>query len=150
MQTTLTRIFIVLETVSHGLSENSDEISRKVKGFFSAQSEVFSKKKKKKKVFTKIETNFLAEIGNSKVFFPPKMRWSPKKKDLHRPLVATLLSLNITTIVVSYFFNFLTIRDSCFSPSPSFFPSPLRLYCLFVCLFARSQKKKEKKKIRYF
>ena len=66
--------------------------------------------KKKKKVFAEIETDFLAEIGNSKVFsaqnqvvskkkrsspklrlifwpkseiqrfFPPKIRWSPKQK----------------------------------------------------------------------
>ena len=73
VQTTLTRIFIVLESVSHGLSENCDEISRKArkfKGFFrpktgglqkkkkgsslklrlvfSAQNQVVSKKKKKK------------------------------------------------------------------------------------------------------
>ena len=37
VQTTLTRIFIFLESVSHGLSENWDEISRKArkfKGFF--------------------------------------------------------------------------------------------------------------------
>ena len=33
MQTTLTRIFIVLKSVSHGLSENWDEISRKARKF---------------------------------------------------------------------------------------------------------------------
>ena len=33
VQTTLTRIFIVLESVSNGLSENSDEISRKARKF---------------------------------------------------------------------------------------------------------------------
>ena len=33
VQTTLTRTFIVLESVSHGLSENSDEISRKARKF---------------------------------------------------------------------------------------------------------------------
>ena len=51
MQTTLTRIFIVLESVSHGLSENLDEISRKARKFegFSAQNQAVSKKKKKKK-----------------------------------------------------------------------------------------------------
>ena len=41
VQTTLTRIFIVLESVSHGLSENSDEISRKARefeGFFHPKS----------------------------------------------------------------------------------------------------------------
>ena len=30
-------------------------------------------------VFTKIESDFLAELGNSKVF-SPKFRWSPRKK----------------------------------------------------------------------
>ena len=48
MQTTLTRIFIVLESVSHGLSENSDEISRKAqkfKGFFRPKSGGLRKKK---------------------------------------------------------------------------------------------------------
>ena len=104
MHTTLTRIFIVLESVSHGLSENSDEISRrarKFEDFFSKKK----KKKKKKKIFAEIATDFSAEIRNSKVFsvqnqvvskkklrlisrpkseiqrfFPPKIRWSPKKK----------------------------------------------------------------------
>ena len=49
VQTTLTRIFIVLESVSHNLSENWDEISRKARKFkgFSAQNQVVSKKKKK-------------------------------------------------------------------------------------------------------
>ena len=77
---------------------------------FSAQNQVVSKKKKKRKVFTEIETDFSAEIRTSKVFsaqnqvvskkkrsspklrvifrpkseiqrfFPPKIRWSPKKK----------------------------------------------------------------------
>ena len=71
VQTTLTRIFIVLESVSHGLSENVDEISRKAwefKGYFRPKSGGLQKKKKKKKVFTEIETDFSAEIGNSKVF----------------------------------------------------------------------------------
>ena len=43
---------------------------------FSAQNQVVSRKKKKK-VFTEIETDFSAEIRNSKVF-PPKIRWSSK------------------------------------------------------------------------
>ena len=34
-------------------------------------------------VFTKIESDFSAEIGNSNVF-SPKIRWSPKKKGLHQ------------------------------------------------------------------
>ena len=51
MQTTLTRIFIVLESVSHGLFKNSDEISRKARkfeGFFRPKSGGLQKKKKKK------------------------------------------------------------------------------------------------------
>ena len=70
MQTTLTRIFIVLESVSHGLSETRDEICRKAQKFkvFFAQNQVVSKKKKKKKeVFTEIGTDFSAEIENSNV-----------------------------------------------------------------------------------
>ena len=52
VQTTLTRIFIVLESVSHGLSENSDEISqkaraRKFKAFFRPKSGGLQKKKKR-------------------------------------------------------------------------------------------------------
>ena len=39
-----------------------------------------SKQKKKKKVFTKIETEFLAEIGNSNVFFAQNQVVSKKKK----------------------------------------------------------------------
>ena len=49
VQTTLTRILIVLESVSHGLSENSDEISRKArkfKGFFRPKTGGLQKKNK--------------------------------------------------------------------------------------------------------
>ena len=56
VQTTLTRIFIALESVSHGLSENSDEISRKaqkLKRFFRPKTGDLQKKKKKQ-VFTEI------------------------------------------------------------------------------------------------
>ena len=51
VQTTLTRIFIALEWISHSLSENWDEISRKArkfKGFFRPKSGGLQKKKKKK------------------------------------------------------------------------------------------------------
>ena len=48
VQTTLTRIFIVLELVSHGLSETWDEIPRKFKGFFGSKSGGLQKKKKKR------------------------------------------------------------------------------------------------------
>ena len=49
VQTTLTRIFIDLESVSDGLSEIWDEISRKFKGFFRPKLGDLQKKKKKKK-----------------------------------------------------------------------------------------------------
>ena len=68
MQTTLTRIFIDLETVSDGLSENLDEMFRKArmfKGFFRPNLDDL---KKKKKVFAKIQSDFSAEILNSKAF----------------------------------------------------------------------------------
>ena len=67
MQTTLTRLFIVLESVSQGLSENSDKISRKARkfeGFFRPKSGGLQKKK----VFGEIETDFSAEIRNSNVW----------------------------------------------------------------------------------
>ena len=80
VQTTLTRIFIPFEAVSHGLHENCDEISRKprkFKGFFRPKSGVLQKKKK---VFTDFETDFSAEISNSKLFFPQIQVVSKKKK----------------------------------------------------------------------
>ena len=95
VQTTLTRIVIALESVSHGLHENWDENRwrpffffffwrppdfgrkkpRKLKGFFRPKSGGLQKKKKKKKVFTD-----LAEISNSKVFFAQNQAVSKKKK----------------------------------------------------------------------
>ena len=68
MQTTLTRILIVLESVSHGLSENSDEISRKARKF-----EGFLRSS------PKLSPIFRPKSGIRR-FFPPKTRWSPKKK----------------------------------------------------------------------
>ena len=67
MQTTLTRIFIVLESESHDLSKNCDGISRKprkFKHFFSPKTGGLQKKK----VFIEIESDFSAKIGNSNVF----------------------------------------------------------------------------------
>ena len=86
VQTTLTRIFIVLESVSHGLSENWDEISRELGNskVFSARNQVVSKKKRKKKVFAEIETDFSAEIRNSKVFSAQNQVVSKKKKKKKR------------------------------------------------------------------
>ena len=75
------------ESVSHGLSENWDEISRKARKF----KRFFSPKTgglQKKKVFTKIESDFLAKIGNSNVFSAQKQVVSKKKKKgLHRSWV---------------------------------------------------------------
>ena len=79
VQTTLTRIFIALESVSHGLHENWDEISRKFKAFFRPKSGGLRKKKKKKG----LETEFSAKITNSKLFFAQNQVVS-KKKGLHR------------------------------------------------------------------
>ena len=66
VQTILTRIFIDLESVSDGLSENWDEMSRKArkfKGFFLPK--LGDLQKKKKKVFAKIQSDFSAEIRKS-------------------------------------------------------------------------------------
>ena len=57
--------------MSHGLSKNWDEISRKPRNFqrfFSPKSGGLQKKKKKekKKVFTEIETNFFGQFRKSK------------------------------------------------------------------------------------
>ena len=112
VQTTLTRIFIDLESVSDGLSKNWDEMSRKArkfKGFFLPKLGNLQKKKKglrqnsewffgrnpefkgfflpksgdlkkKKKVFAKIQSDFSAEIRNSKVFSSQNQEISKKKK----------------------------------------------------------------------
>ena len=86
MQTTLTRILIVLESVSHGLSENSDEISRKAlkfKGFFRPKTGGLRKKKR--------SSPKLSPIRNSKVFsvqkqvVSKKKRSSPKLRLIFRP-----------------------------------------------------------------
>ena len=68
-------MFIDLESVSDGLSEIWDEMSRKhrkFKGFFRPKlgdlQKKKKKKKKKKKVFAKIQSDFSAEIRNSNVF----------------------------------------------------------------------------------
>ena len=69
VQTTLTRIFIVLKSVSHGFSKTQSGIfqkSRNFKHFICPNSGDL--RKKKKKVFTDFETDFSAKIGNSNVF----------------------------------------------------------------------------------
>ena len=72
VQTTLTRIFIDLESVSDGLSEIWDEMSRKdrkFKGFFRPKlGDLQKKKKKKKKVFAKIQGDFSSKISQVQTF----------------------------------------------------------------------------------
>ena len=81
VQTSLTRIFIVLESVSHGLSRNlSSRKARKFQHFFLPKSGGLQKKRKKKKVSTEIVTDFSAEIGNSNVFSAQNQVVSKKKK----------------------------------------------------------------------
>ena len=61
---TLTRIFIVVESVSHGLSENWDGISRKARKlnrFFRPKTGGLQKK-------NEIEADFSAKVGNPNVF----------------------------------------------------------------------------------
>ena len=82
VQTSLTRIFIVLESVSHGLSENWDEISRKArkfKGFFRPKTGGLQKKKKRSSLKLRLTFRPKSDIQR---FFPPKNRWS-QKKGLH-------------------------------------------------------------------
>ena len=86
VQTTLTRIFIVLESVSHGLSENSDEISRKARKF-----EVFSAQKKKSSPKLRLIFRPKSEIQR---FFPPKIRWSPKIKKRSSPKLRLIFRPN--------------------------------------------------------
>ena len=82
MKTTLTRIFIALESESHGLSEN-----RKLRRNFSESSEIqtfFQPKKrwspkKKKRSSPKLRQIFRPK-SEIQTFFQPKNRWSPKKK----------------------------------------------------------------------
>ena len=79
VQTTLIRIFIVLESESHGLSENWEGISRKAGKF-----ERFFRPKtgglpQKKGSSPKLRLIFRPK-SEIQTFFPPKNRWSPKKK----------------------------------------------------------------------
>ena len=61
----------------------SDGRNRKFKRFFRPNSGGLQKKKKK--VFTKIESDFSAEIGNSNVFFAQiQVVSKKKKKGLHQ------------------------------------------------------------------
>ena len=70
------------EIKKKGLRQNWDwffDRNPKFKGFFRPKSGDLQKSKKK--VFAKIETDFSTEIQR---FFPPKIRWSPKKKGLRQ------------------------------------------------------------------
>ena len=83
VQTTLTRIFILLESVSLTLSENSDEISWNLgmlensQGFF--RSKLGGLQKKKKRSSPKLSPIFRPKSEFQR-FFPPNIKWSPKKK----------------------------------------------------------------------
>ena len=80
MQRNLTRIFIVLESVSHGLSEIWDGISRKAlkfKLFLRSKTGGLQKKKKK------IESDFLAKIGSLNNFSAQKQVVSKTKKKVY-------------------------------------------------------------------
>ena len=70
MQTTLTRIFIDLKSVSDGLSKFETKCLGKIENsnVFSAQNQVISKKKKKKKVFAKIQGDFSSKISQVQTF----------------------------------------------------------------------------------
>ena len=91
VQTTLTRIFIVLESVSHSLSENWDENSRKArkfKGFFGPKSGGLQKKrkKKKKKGLHRHWDWFFGQNRKFNRFFGPKSGGLRKrKKNFFRP-----------------------------------------------------------------
>ena len=77
MQTTLTRIFIVLKSVSHGFSENQGSISQKSRNFkhFTCPK-LGDLQKKKKKTILRLIFRPKSQIQR---FFSPKIRWSPKK-----------------------------------------------------------------------
>ena len=80
VQTTLTRIFIDLESVSDGLFEIWDEMSRKdrkFKRFF--RPKLGDLQKKKKRSSPKFRVIFRPKSKIQR-FFPTKIRWSPKKK----------------------------------------------------------------------
>ena len=76
MQTTLTRIFIALESESHGLSKNSRK-ARKFKRFFRPKTGGLQKKKKRSSPKLRLIFRPNSEI---QTFFQTKNRWSPKKK----------------------------------------------------------------------
>ena len=81
MQTTLTRIFIDLESVSDGLSENGNGISRKSRkfqGFFSRKLGGLQKKKRKRSS-AKLRVLFRPKPEIQRIL-PPKIMWSPKTK----------------------------------------------------------------------
>ena len=68
VQTTLTRIFIGLQSVSHSLSENSDEIYRKALKFRQKSDDL-----QKKRSSPKLRLIFRPK-SEIQTFFPPKIR----------------------------------------------------------------------------
>ena len=88
VQTTLTRIFIDLESVSDGLSEIWDEMSRKdwnFKGFFRPKlGDLQKKKKKKKMVFANIQGDFSPNFATSNVWGGALFVWGGLFSIFHR------------------------------------------------------------------
>ena len=80
VQTTLTRILIVLESVSHGLSENSDEISRKARKFEGFLRPKPGGLQKKKKGLRRNWVRFFGRNPEFEGFFRPKPGGLQKKK----------------------------------------------------------------------
>ena len=79
MQTTLTRVFIVLESESHGLSEYWEGISRKPRKFERFFRPKTGGLQKQKRSSPKLRLIFRPK-SEIQTFFPPKNRWSKKKR----------------------------------------------------------------------
>ena len=89
VQRTLTRIFIVLESVSHGLSEIWDGISWKAlkfKRFFRSKTDGLQKKKRSS---PKLSLIFRPK-SEIQTIFQPINRWSPKKKKRSSPKLSLI------------------------------------------------------------
>ena len=99
VQTTLTRIFIVLKSESHDLSENCDGISRKYIRYFSPKTGGLQKKKKRSS--SKL-SQILQPILEILTFFLPKIRWSPNKKKKKKKRS----SLKLSQILRPKFYDF--------------------------------------------
>ena len=90
LQTTLTRIFIVLESESHGLSENWDGISRKTRKFkrFFSPNQVISPPKKKG--LHRNWDGFFGQNRKFRRFFSPNQVISPPQKKRSSPKLSRI------------------------------------------------------------